>query len=79
MSEVIQKPPIDLASLCLDLEKECGYTPSQMADHLESDIKSYYRWRNGERDPNGQYTAKLFLLLREVETRKSKKIPLKIK
>ena len=75
----IQKPKIDLAALCLDLEEATGYTPIQMAEYLDTEARSYYRWRSGEREPNGQYTAKLFLLLRETETRTSNKIPLKLK
>lgn len=71
-------PEIDLAALCQDLEAVTGYTPIQMAELLNATFQAYYRWRSGERTPDGRFTAKLFYLVRDLE-KKGQKVPLKLK
>ena len=72
-------PELDLKALCLDLEDATGYSPVEMAECLGANLQAYYRWRTGKRTPDGKFTAKLFLLLREIEKNSLKKIPLTLK
>jgi DNA-binding XRE family transcriptional regulator len=71
-------PEIDLAELCKDVETATGYTANDMAQALGASLQAYYRWRSDDRDPSGQFTAKLFLLVRSLE-KQGKQIPIKIK
>ena len=72
-------PDIDLQALCLDLEQELNYSPSDMAERLAVSSKAYLRWRSGDREPSGQPAIKLSLLIREIETKTGKKFSFKLK
>lgn len=71
-------PDIDLQALCVDLEQALSYTPTEMAERLNVNLKTYLRWRSGDRDPSGQPAIKLSLLVREVETKTGKKFSFKL-
>lgn len=68
-------PDIDLAALCKDVRDACQFTQTTMAKLLDVTLTAYQRYEAGDRIPNGEATAKLFLMREELQ-RKGKKIPL---
>lgn len=71
-------PDIDLSKLCMEVETAIGYKPGQMAKALGISFQTYYKWRSGIHDPNGQCTAKLFLLIKKLE-KTGREIPITLK
>lgn len=79
MSETISTiPEIDLGELFKEVEVAMGFTPAQMAQAFGVAFQVYYRWRSGNTAPNGHCTAKLFLLIRNLE-KQGKKISITLK
>lgn len=70
---------IDLAALCKDIETVSGMTAREVARRIDVNEKVYHSWKAGRREPNGQYTARLFILRSQVEHACSTKIPLRYK
>lgn len=71
-------PQVDLGELFKEVELAMGYSPTQMAQAFGVAFQVYYRWRSGSTAPNGHCTAKLFLLIRNLE-KQGKKIPITLK
>jgi DNA-binding transcriptional regulator YiaG len=71
-------PKIDLpngylADLCRRVREEAGLTQEEMARVLGTTQRSYQRWESGHREPNGEFTAKLFILQEQLEAKRAKK------
>lgn len=53
------KDDIDFSSLCLTLRSRKGWTQQQMADYLNTHLRSYQRWEYGEGKPHANAAYKL--------------------
>lgn len=55
-------PEYDLAQFCRHIRSQLGLSKEQMAELLDIGYSAYDHYEHGRRDPNGQTTAKLFML-----------------
>lgn len=53
------KDDVDFSSLCLSLRTRKGWTQQQMADYLNTHLRSYQRWEYGEGKPHANAAYKL--------------------
>jgi len=70
---------VDLKALVNDIEKETGLKPKELAALLGFNLKTYYQWRNGDTEPDGQSVAKLFIYIKRLEVDKGIRIEPKFK
>jgi transcriptional regulator with XRE-family HTH domain len=61
-TDTIGLPKVDLAKLCQEIRTKLGLSRLEMAQMLDVSESAYNHYEAGRRDPNGQSTAKLFLL-----------------
>ena len=64
-------PDIDLPKLFKETREALGYTQQEMADKIGVHLQAYHKWEAGTRTPNGQAVAKLHILIKQIEAKKT--------